>query len=130
MNNPKNQNPKPKPKTGPRRLNLLGHAHGIAGNMLRIAQAASERPGPCQDMGNLLRASRKACGVSQQFVADQLQVSVRSVKRWEKGVCMPRYLQQQRLFRVLEIPLQTVLGFRAAAARVPKGLDRFTDGQV
>lgn len=123
----KNQMPThPKPQTA------SAHSPGFAGNMARIAQAASAGVRPCADVGQVLGASRRACGLSQRHLAQHMGVTVRTVKRWERGVCLPQGAKQLYLFAYLEIPLQSVLQLKVKSAgpHTRTLLDKFTDLRV
>ena len=100
----------------------------IARKPSRIAQAASEWGCPCPGLGQVLADARKACGLSQAFLAEHLQVSLRTVKRWESGRTVPRWKRLEYLFAYLEIPVQEALRTKRRLCGLPaSGLDEFTD---
>lgn len=115
--------------TAPKRPKPQAQASGIACSMLRIAQDRSQGVRPCEEIGRILQASRKACGLSQKHVAEHLQVSTRTVKRWERGLCLPAGFRQDYLFAYLELTLQDVLQMKVKsyAGDIVAPLDRFTD---
>jgi len=49
---------------------------------------------------NALRHARVQCGLSQEMLARKLEVSVRTVCRWEAGTSVPHPAAQNRLARV------------------------------
>lgn len=95
------------------------------------AKAAPEPPWPGQCLGQLLRKHRKACGLTQAFMAEHLFVTVRTVKRWESGRSVPRGNRLEYLLTYYEIPLQEVIQAKRRLYRMSdSGLDRFTDLRV
>lgn len=57
-------------------------------------------------LGGLLRAHRLACGLTQAAVAEQLLVSVRTVKAWESDTTKPRPRRLEYLLTYLEVPVR------------------------
>lgn len=73
-----------------------------------------------EGLGALLSRHRKACGLSQQHVADTLLVSVRSVKAWESGTKIPRPRRLEYLFQYLEFTLRDIIDARRASMGLPR----------
>lgn len=68
-------------------------------------------------IGRFLAACRRERGLTQQQLADRLNVNMRSVSRWETGRCMPDLSLLQFLAAELDITVPELLeGRRAAGA--------------
>ncbi len=60
-------------------------------------------------MGERLRAARMECGMSQQEVADQLEMSKQTVSAWERGERPPQLDVALRLAAIYGVPLQVLV---------------------
>lgn len=115
------ETPKPNPEPNP----------SASRNPLRIAQAALGPQDTGTGVGQLLRKHRRASGLSQAFLANHLQVHLRTVKGWESGRSVPRGKKLEYLFHYLDIPLQEVLVVKRRLLGLPQNrLDEFTDLHV
>ena len=56
---------------------------------LGAAPAREERKKTARSLGEVLRAHRTACKMTQEFVAEQLGVSRQAVSKWESGASDP-----------------------------------------
>lgn len=56
-----------------------------------------------------LRAARKSKGLSQEDLAEKLNVSRQAVSKWEQGVCMPEAKMLLQISEKLEISLDTLM---------------------
>lgn len=69
-----------------------------------------------QSIGEFLSSLRKAHGLTQQDVADRLDVSNRTISAWERGIVMPDILLLPALADLYEVTTDEIL----AAARRPE----------
>lgn len=58
---------------------------------------------PSLDLGNKLRTSRSAAGLSQQAVANRIGVSQMTVSNWERGVSVPSNYELEQLGSFLDL---------------------------
>ena len=63
-----------------------------------------------QDFGGRLAALRRAAGLSQQQLADQLFVTRQAVSRWERGETTPNVDTLKQISRLMDVSLNTLLG--------------------
>lgn len=56
---------------------------------LRSGQARQEKDAVKRSLGEVIRARRTACNMTQEFVAESLGVSRQAVSKWEKGLSDP-----------------------------------------
>ena len=56
-------------------------------------------------IGKYIADKRKALGMTQVSLADKLDVSDKSVSKWERGVCLPYVSKYQELCDTLGISL-------------------------
>ena len=61
-------------------------------------------------LGNLIRQKRQARGLSQEQLAQQLEVSRQAVAKWESGKGFPSAERLLYLGQVLDIPAEALLG--------------------
>ena len=61
-------------------------------------------------LGNLIRQKRQARGLSQEQLAQQLEVSRQAVAKWESGKGFPSAERLLYLAQVLDIPAEALLG--------------------
>lgn len=77
------------------------------------------------DLAEQIREYRQRRGLSQEALAERLEVSRQAVTKWETGKARPSSEQLLRLSQVLEVPLAQLTGAEQAPARglgVPKVL--------
>ena len=65
-----------------------------------------------QRIGQFIHEQRKAHGMTQQALADQLGVTNKAVSKWEKGHSMPDVALFEPLCRELEISIPELLSGR------------------
>ena len=68
-------------------------------------------------MAQRIRALRQQRGLSQEALAERMEVSRQAVTKWEKGTARPSTEKLLRLSQVLEVPLETLVGTEPAARR-------------
>jgi transcriptional regulator with XRE-family HTH domain len=56
-------------------------------------------------IGSEIRDARRAKGWTQNDLAAQLAVSMRTISRWESGASAPRFKERERLAQILGIPV-------------------------
>jgi transcriptional regulator with XRE-family HTH domain len=56
-------------------------------------------------IGSDIRDARRRQGWTQGDLAARLEVSMRTISRWEAGVSAPRFKERQRLAELLGIPM-------------------------
>ena len=66
-------------------------------------------------IGERLKAARELAGLTQSQVAEQLSVSEMTVYRWETGRFEPSFAKLQALARLLQQPIESLLGGIPAA---------------
>lgn len=66
------------------------------------------------DIGEKIKALRERRGLSQEALAEALNVSRQAVTKWECGLSRPSTGNLLELCRVLEVPLETFAGMGAA----------------
>lgn len=57
----------------------------------------------CESLGQLIREKRKEKGFTQRELADLINVTDKSVSKWECGKCYPDISLWEKLFLVLDI---------------------------
>lgn len=62
------------------------------------------------DFGENFKNIRKQCGLSQQEVADKLQIKQSSVSDWENDVSRPDYEKLIALSELYDVTLYELLG--------------------
>lgn len=70
-----------------------------------------------QPLNEIVRAGRKAKGLTQEQLAQSLYVSRQTISHWENGRARPDYELLKRLAEALEIPLTTLLGVEDEGAQ-------------
>lgn len=68
-----------------------------------------------------IRACRQRRGLSQEVLAERMQVSRQAVTKWEAGKACPSTEKLLRLSQVLEVPLEELTGPEPAPRRNPLG---------
>lgn len=67
------------------------------------------------NIGNFITKKRKELGVTQQKLAEQLNVSFQAVSKWENGTTVPDTLLLAQLAQVLNTSVDTILGYKTAS---------------
>ncbi len=62
------------------------------------------------DFGERLKNLRRAAGITQQQLADRLNVHLQTVSKWERGLFEPDYSMLGELAAVLGVPLERLVG--------------------
>lgn len=62
------------------------------------------------DLARRIRALRLERGLSQEALAERMEVSRQAVTKWESGAARPSTEKLLRLSQVLEVPLETLAG--------------------
>ncbi len=62
------------------------------------------------NLGNNIRAARKAAGVTQKELAERLQVYQKDISRWENNELTPSALTLARICRELKASADEILG--------------------
>ena len=62
-----------------------------------------------RSLGEVIRAYRTRCGMTQEFVAEQLGVSRQAVSKWESGASEPSTSNLLALAKLFEIPAEELL---------------------
>ena len=65
------------------------------------------------NIGTFIAAKRKELGITQQKLAEQLNVSSQAVSKWENGTTVPDTLLLSQLASVLKTSVDTILGYKA-----------------
>lgn len=79
---------------------------------------------PVQDaqaLGERIRQLRTARGLSQEALAEALDVSRQAVAKWERGASLPSMANLLALSRVSGVPLSELTGIPQEAEQVPAG---------
>lgn len=79
---------------------------------------------PAQDaqaLGERIRQLRTARGLSQEALAEALDVSRQAVAKWERGASLPSMANLLALSRVSGVPLSELTGMPQEAEPVPAG---------
>lgn len=63
--------------------------------------------GPTDDLRDAIRRARKLRGMTQQELADAVDVHLRSVSNWEAGKARPGEATMRKLAEVLNVPTPT-----------------------
>lgn len=71
---------------------------------------ATEDRSPSEGLGSRLRQLRKAKGLTQEALAEQVGVSKPAISSWEKGRAHPRAARATALATALGVPVQSLFG--------------------
>lgn len=71
---------------------------------------ATEDRSPSEELGSRLRQLRKAKGLTQEALAEQVGVSKPAISSWEKGRAQPRAARATALAKALGVPVQSFFG--------------------
>ena len=63
------------------------------------------------NIGKVISDRRKALRLTQQMLAEKLNISFQAVSKWEKGTSCPDIELLPRLAAVLNISIDTLLGY-------------------
>ena len=63
------------------------------------------------NMGKIITARRKSLGLSQQALAEKLDISFQAVSKWEKGTSYPDVTLLPELASVLNVSIDSLLGY-------------------
>ena len=74
-------------------------------------------------LGENIRILRKKKGLSQETLAQRLNVVRQTVSKWEKGLSVPDAEMLNTLSELLEVPVSTLLGSTIEEAPAENGLD-------
>ena len=61
-------------------------------------------------LGEKISYYRKACGLTQEELADRLSVSRQTIYKWEAGLAKPTLDKLEGLTKILEIDFNILLG--------------------
>ena len=78
-------------------------------------------------LGQNLQAARKAKGLSQETLAEQIGVSRQALGKWEKDTALPGLDNLQAAAQVLGVSVDTLLGTEAAGPAPAVTLDAMRD---
>ena len=78
-------------------------------------------------LGQNLQAARKAKGLSQETLAEQIGVSRQALGKWEKDIALPGLDNLQAAAQVLGVPVDTLLGTEAVGPAPAVTLDAMRD---
>jgi len=65
--------------------------------------------------GRIITEKRKALGLTQQEIADQLHISFQAVSKWENGAAYPDVALLPQLAAVLQTSVDALLGYSCPA---------------
>ena len=54
-------------------------------------------------IGKFIAENRKKAGFSQESLAEELDISNRSVSKWERGICLPETTKMPELCKLFNI---------------------------
>ena len=74
--------------------------------------------------GDNLKKVRKGKGLSQEALAEKLNVVRQTISKWEKGLSIPDGDMLIKLSQVLEVSVETLLG-----SKVPLGIQTLSTKQ-
>lgn len=55
-----------------------------------------------QKIGSFIRELRKEQGITQEQLAEQFNISARTISRWETGICLPDVSVYMALCEILQ----------------------------
>ena len=70
-------------------------------------------------LGQNLQAARKAKGLSQETLAEQIGVSRQALGKWEKDTALPSLDNLQALAAALDVGVEELLGSEAGESGAP-----------
>ena len=81
---------------------------------LRGGEARREKAETCRTLGEVLKAHRMRCQMTQEFVAEALGVSRQAVSKWETGTADPSTSNLLALAKLFGVPAEELLRETAA----------------
>ena len=76
---------------------------------LRGGEARREKAETCRTLGEVLKAHRMRCQMTQEFVAEALGVSRQAVSKWETGTADPSTSNLLALAKLFGVPAEELL---------------------
>ena len=76
---------------------------------LRTSDRRAENSAIKRSLGEVLKSHRTECGMTQEFVAEHLDVSRQTVSKWETGVNEPGTSNLLRLAKLFGVPADALL---------------------
>ena len=76
---------------------------------LRGGEARREKAETCRTLGEVLKAHRMRCQMTQEFVAEALGVSRQAVSKWETGTADPSTSNLIALAKLFGVPPEELL---------------------
>ena len=76
---------------------------------LRGGEARREKAETCRTLGEILKAHRMRCQMTQEFVAEALGVSRQAVSKWERGAADPSTSNLLALAKLFGVPAEDLL---------------------
>lgn len=76
---------------------------------LRGGEARREKAETCRTLGEVLKAHRMRCQMTQEFVAEALGVSRQAVSKWERGTADPSTSNLLALAKLFGVPAEELL---------------------
>lgn len=73
-----------------------------------------------KNLGETLRQGRRCRDISQEQLAEAMNVTRQTISNWETGSVVPPMGKLERLSMELDIPLEELLGVEAQAAQAPE----------
>jgi len=76
---------------------------------LRSGKTSEETIAVRRSLGEVIRDHRTRCGMTQEFVAEQLGVSRQAVSKWESGASDPSTSNLLALAKLFDVPADEML---------------------
>ena len=76
---------------------------------LRSGKTSEETIAVRKSLGEVIRDQRTRCGMTQEFVAEQLGVSRQAVSKWESGASDPSTSNLLALAKLFDVPADEML---------------------
>lgn len=90
-------------------------------------QTQTESVQKAQDLGARIRQLRTERGLSQEALAEALDVSRQAVAKWERGASLPSTANLLALSRISGVPLSELTGMPQEAEQAPAEQDTMPD---
>ena len=74
-----------------------------------FGEARREKAETCRTLGEILKAHRMRCQMTQEFVAEALGVSRQAVSKWETGTADPSTSNLLALAKLFGVPAEELL---------------------
>ena len=88
---------------------LLWYVFRALRKYLRGGEARRKRAETCRTLGEVLKAHRMRCQMTQEFVAESLGVSRQAVSKWETGTADPSTSNLLALAKLFGVPAEELL---------------------